>query len=147
MALCVASANRLAVAAKQSRALPARTGLARPALRSAQVPKRSLVVRAVEEDTTVDVDKLVKDLQQKWDAVENKTSVVLYGAGALVLLWFSSTLVNALNGVPLLPKLMELVGLGYTSWFVYRYLLFKSSREELVKDVDELKKKITGESP
>jgi hypothetical protein len=28
---------------------------------------------------------------------------------------------------------------------VYRYLLFKSSREELVKDVDELKKKITGE--
>ena len=26
-----------------------------------------------------------------------------------------------------LPKLMELVGLGYTSWFVYRYLLFKVS--------------------
>jgi hypothetical protein len=24
-----------------------------------------------------------------------------------------------------LPKLMELVGLGYTSWFIYRYLLFK----------------------
>lgn len=24
-----------------------------------------------------------------------------------------------------LPKLMELVGLGYTGWFVYRYLLFK----------------------
>ena len=26
-----------------------------------------------------------------------------------------------------LPKLLELVGLGYTSWFVYRYLLFKVS--------------------
>jgi hypothetical protein len=24
-----------------------------------------------------------------------------------------------------LPKIMELVGLGYTGWFVYRYLLFK----------------------
>jgi hypothetical protein len=24
-----------------------------------------------------------------------------------------------------LPKLLELVGLGYTGWFVYRYLLFK----------------------
>jgi len=34
---------------------------------------------------------------------------------------------------PQLPKLMELVGLGYTAWFVYRYLLFKDSREELVK--------------
>lgn len=26
-----------------------------------------------------------------------------------------------------LPKFLELVGLGYTSWFVYRYLLFKVS--------------------
>jgi hypothetical protein len=24
-----------------------------------------------------------------------------------------------------LPKLMELVGLGYSAWFTYRYLLFK----------------------
>lgn len=23
------------------------------------------------------------------------------------------------------PKLLELVGLGYTAWFTYRYLLFK----------------------
>lgn len=62
----------------------------------------------------------------QWDKVENKTSVVLYGAGAVLLVWFSSTLVTALNSIPLLPKLMELVGLGYTSWFIYRYLLFKA---------------------
>lgn len=37
----------------------------------------------------------------QWDRVENKTSVVLYGAGAIVLLWFSNTLVTALNGIPL----------------------------------------------
>eukprot|EP00959_Pyramimonas_sp_CCMP1952_P022251 467993-Pyramimonas_sp.AAC.1 len=28
-------------------------------------------------------------------------------------------------GRRVLPKLMELVGLGYSAWFVYRYLLFK----------------------
>ena len=28
---------------------------------------------------------------------------------------------------PQVPKFLELVGLGYTSWFVYRYLLFKVS--------------------
>lgn len=27
--------------------------------------------------------------------------------------------------LPQLPKILELVGLGYTGWFVYRYLLFK----------------------
>jgi hypothetical protein len=24
-----------------------------------------------------------------------------------------------------LPKILELIGLGYSAWFVYRYLLFK----------------------
>ncbi|KAK1308108.1 Uncharacterized protein QJS10_CPA09g00353 [Acorus calamus] len=43
-----------------------------------------------------------------------------------------------------LPKVMELVGLGYTGWFVYRFLLFKSSRKELATDIETLKKKITG---
>ncbi len=139
----------------------------------------------------------------QWDRVEIKGSVVVYAGGALVLLWFSSTIVSAVNAVPLvqasttssecslcfdflsasywqqhytmrhlpfqtayadvkssqmsvtvafptmhvhahmgdrhqgrvhisikfcimqLPKLLELVGLGYSAWFVYRYLLFK----------------------
>ncbi|KAF7826128.1 protein CURVATURE THYLAKOID 1A, chloroplastic-like [Senna tora] len=61
----------------------------------------------------------------QWDAVENKSTVIIYGGGALVAVWLSATLVGAINSVPLLPKLMELVGLGYTGWFVYRYLLFK----------------------
>lgn len=55
--------------------------------------------------------------KQQWDKVENKTGFVLYSAGAFLAVWFSSTLVTALNSIPLLPKFMELVGLGYTSWF------------------------------
>ena len=37
----------------------------------------------------------------QWDGVENKTSVVVYGAGAVVLLWLASTVVSAVNAVPL----------------------------------------------
>ena len=37
----------------------------------------------------------------QWDRVENKSSVVIYAGGALVLLWFSSTIVSAVNAVPL----------------------------------------------
>eukprot|EP00878_Enallax_costatus_P001122 GHUV01001259.1.p1 GENE.GHUV01001259.1~~GHUV01001259.1.p1 ORF type:complete len:145 (+),score=40.93 GHUV01001259.1:125-559(+) len=143
MACLTASTRSVAV---RSSAQRVRLGVQAPVPRPAFVQaKRSVAVKAQDTDTSVEVDKIVKDLQDKWDRVENKTSVVLYGAGAVVLLWFSNTLVGALNGIPLVPKLMELVGLGYTSWFIYRYLLFKSSREELVRDVDELKKKITGE--
>lgn len=40
-------------------------------------------------------------LPAQWDKVENKTTVVAYGVGGIVLIWFSSTLVTALNGIPL----------------------------------------------
>lgn len=43
-----------------------------------------------------------------------------------------------------IPKVLELVGLVYVSWFSYRYLLFRESREELAGDVEALKDKITG---
>ncbi|GMH42518.1 hypothetical protein BSKO_10437 [Bryopsis sp. KO-2023] len=124
------------------------------------VPLRSTVVvraEAKKEDSTsstsssssagstVDFDAIVKDLTEKWDAVDDKSTIALYTGGAVALLWVTSSLVNAVNGLPLLPKFLELVGLVYSSWFVYRYLLFKSSREELLADIDELKKKVSGD--
>ncbi|CAM6100099.1 unnamed protein product [Calypogeia fissa] len=111
---------------------------------------RHYVVRATSSedagapDGAKQVNDLIADLKTKWDGVENKSTVAAYAGGALVTLWFSSTIIGAVNSVPLLPKLLELVGLGYTGWFVYRYLLFKSSRKELVTDIEELKAKITG---
>ncbi|CAK9194192.1 unnamed protein product [Sphagnum troendelagicum] len=110
-----------------------------------------LPVRAVSSDdstpdATKQLEELYADLKAKWDGLENKSTVLVYGGGALVALWLSSTIVGAINSVPVLPKLMELIGLGYTGWFVYRYLLFKSNRKELVADIEELKGKVTGAS-
>nr|GMD64932.1 protein CURVATURE THYLAKOID 1A, chloroplastic-like [Ipomoea batatas] len=110
-------------------------------------PKRSSLLQvkaSSSEDTSIDANELFTDLKEKWDALENKSTVLLYGGGAIVAVWLASTLVGAINSVPLLPKIMELVGLGYTGWFVYRYLLFKSRRKELAEDIEVLKKKISG---
>ncbi|KAG8477467.1 hypothetical protein CXB51_030926 [Gossypium anomalum] len=104
----------------------------------------SLLQTQASEETSVDAGDLFADLKEKWDKVEDKTTVVLYGGGALVAVWLSSILIGAINSVPLLPKIMELVGVGYTGWFIYRYLLFKSSRKELATDIEALKNKITG---
>eukprot|EP00803_Ostreobium_quekettii_P003811 evm.model.scf_2003.5 EVM.evm.TU.scf_2003.5 scf_2003:25910-29797(-) len=135
---------------------PWQAGRAAPALAAAplarqavlrsvvKAPGRTVVVRA-EKKSTYDVDTIVSDLQDKWENVEDKTTVTIYAAGALLALWVTSSVVSVFNSIPLLPKVFELVGLVYTSWFVYRYLLFKSSREELIRDVDALKDKITGE--
>ncbi|GMP61248.1 hypothetical protein CsSME_00023785 [Camellia sinensis var. sinensis] len=75
-----------------------------------------------------------------FDLMEDKSTVILYGGGAIVAVWLSSIFIGAINSVPLLPKLMELVRLGYTGWFVYRCLLFKDSRKEIATDIEALKK-------
>ncbi|XP_047307353.1 protein CURVATURE THYLAKOID 1A, chloroplastic [Impatiens glandulifera] len=101
-------------------------------------------VKASSSDSSADANELLTDLKEKWDAVENKSTVIAYGGGAIVAVWLSSVFIGAVNTIPLLPKILELVGLGYTGWFVYRYLLYKDTRKELVTDIEGLKKKIAG---
>uniref|UniRef100_A0A0C9RR54 TSA: Wollemia nobilis Ref_Wollemi_Transcript_21708_876 transcribed RNA sequence n=1 Tax=Wollemia nobilis TaxID=56998 RepID=A0A0C9RR54_9CONI len=120
-----------------------------PSLKTGSLKFLPLQIKATsssEETSTssIQTEDLLNDLKEKWDAVENKPTVLLYGGGAVVAVWLASIIVSAINSVPLLPKLMELIGLGYTGWFIYRYLLFKSSRKELASDIEEIKKKITG---
>lgn len=55
-------------------------------------------------------------LQNALGSVGNQTSLSLSISAAKLCIIFVQ-----------LPKLLELVGLGYSAWFVYRYLLFKVS--------------------
>ena len=50
----------------------------------------------------------------------------------------------AINDFPLLAPLFELIGLCYTSWFVYRYLWQESSRKELKDEFEVLKSQVMG---
>ncbi|KAL9680882.1 hypothetical protein QQ045_012662 [Rhodiola kirilowii] len=97
-----------------------------------------------ESQNTSEVRELFSDLKGKWDGLENKSTALLYGGGAVVAVWLSSVIIGAINSVPLLPGIMELVGIGYSGWFVYRYLLYESNRKELATDIDTLKKTITS---
>lgn len=40
-------------------------------------------------------------LLPQWENTNNKTSVVLYAVGAVVALWLTTTVVGAVNNVPL----------------------------------------------
>lgn len=92
---------------------------------------------------------------------EYSYSILLYGGGAVAVLWLASAVVSAVDSIPLVcmiylifsclhimtvpilifykclfetiiqfPKLLEVVGLGYTLWFTTRYLLFKVLENE-----------------
>jgi len=51
---------------------------------------------------------------------------------------------DAINEIPLLSPVFELVGIIYSGWFVYRYLLKASTREELGQDFSTLKGQVLG---
>lgn len=52
--------------------------------------------------------------------------------------------IDALNDIPLLAPTFELVGIGYSVWFVNRYLLKASNRQELSQEIQALKEQVVG---
>ena len=55
-----------------------------------------------------------------------------------------SSLLDFLNKIPVLPSVFELVGFGYSVWFVYRYLLFAHTRKEITDAIGNWKQQIFG---
>ncbi|CAH9089953.1 unnamed protein product [Cuscuta europaea] len=86
---------------------------------------------------------LLKELDIEYDP-ENLSTLVALGGGAAVALWMMNAVVGAIDSIPLFPKLMEVIGLGYTLWFSTRYLLLKDTRDELALKIEEIKKQVIG---
>lgn len=63
--------------------------------------------------------------------------IVGYAVGALISFTVLRAVVAAVDSIPVLPGALELIGLGYTAWFVWRYVLFKESREELLEEIED----------
>uniref|UniRef100_A0A7S0IBF2 Cyanobacterial aminoacyl-tRNA synthetase CAAD domain-containing protein n=1 Tax=Micromonas pusilla TaxID=38833 RepID=A0A7S0IBF2_MICPS len=149
MAAVVAPSAILATRVVAPKARAART-LKATAFKGAKLAQPKLAVkRAVSTkavaDSKISTDEVLKTIADKWEDTENKSAVITYVAGGAALVWLSGTVVGAINSIPILPKVMELVGLGYSTWFVYRYVLYKDSRKELVEQFDALKNKVSGE--
>jgi hypothetical protein len=53
-------------------------------------------------------------------------------------------LLGAVNDVPLLAPTFELIGLIYSGWFLYRYLLKASNRQELLGDIAAIRDQVLG---
>jgi hypothetical protein len=65
---------------------------------------------------------------------------------ALVSVAIADGVLDVVNALPLVAPLLELIGLGYTGWFIWRYLLYAERRQELGRDYQTLKDRVTGKS-
>lgn len=62
-----------------------------------------------------------------------------------VSVYITLAVLDAINNIPLLAPVFELVGLGYGGWFTWRYLLRASTRQELAKEFEAVKAQVVGE--
>ena len=70
-------------------------------------------------------------------------TIGLIAAGGITIK-VTLAVLDSLNDIPLLSTTFELVGMGYTGWFVYRYLLRASNRQELSAEIESFKEQILG---
>lgn len=64
--------------------------------------------------------------------------------GSLIAIKMMFAILAAINDIPVLAPTMELIGLIYTGWFIYRYLLKANNRSELLSSLGDVKDQITG---
>ncbi|MFW9260589.1 hypothetical protein A4S05_32445 [Nostoc sp. KVJ20] len=64
--------------------------------------------------------------------------------GSIVGVKVLLAILDALNDIPLVAPTFELIGIGYSAWFVYRYLLKASTRKELTTEITTLKSQVVG---
>ncbi len=72
---------------------------------------------------------------------------VLLGIVAIRLVFgLLGAILNVATSLPIVSPLLELVGIGYTGWFIYRYLLTSDRRQELSGKMSQIKQDFIGGS-
>ncbi|XP_037477045.1 protein CURVATURE THYLAKOID 1B, chloroplastic-like [Triticum dicoccoides] len=105
---------------------------------------RSVAVRA--GDGPAETPEILKAAQDAWAKVEDKYAVATIGVAGLVALWTAVGALKSIDKLPILPGVLELVGIGYTGWFTYRNLIFQPDREALISNIKSTYNEITGSS-
>lgn len=88
---------------------------------------------------------IIKSVQNAWDKSEDRVGVIGLGFAAIVALWASANLISAIDSLPIIPGLLEFIGILFSLWFTYRYLLFKPNREEFAQLINKYISDIWGQ--
>ncbi|XP_010254071.1 PREDICTED: protein CURVATURE THYLAKOID 1C, chloroplastic [Nelumbo nucifera] len=88
---------------------------------------------------------VVKSVQNVWDKSEDRVALIGLGFAGVVALWASTNLIAAIDKLPLIPSTLEFIGILFSWWFIYRYLLFKPDREELLQIIKKTISDVLGQ--
>ena len=80
-------------------------------------------------------DSVVKDLQSFTRKSQPVLSLIILALVVLIAGKVAAALLVTVSEIPLLEPMLQIVGLGYTGWFAWRYLLKPENRQELGENV------------
>ncbi|KAK4751649.1 hypothetical protein SAY87_020447 [Trapa incisa] len=101
---------------------------------------------ATPDVTVAELPEIFKTMKNAWDNVEDKYAVTSLGVAGFVALVGSNGMILAIERLPLIPGILEVVGIGYTGWFAYKNLIFKPDREALLRKLKDTYRDIIGTS-
>ncbi len=123
-------------------------------------------IEVVSEETGVLAKASTEQVDEQWQSIVKQVSEILADLptyisnflssynrpivavsliiAAIVTLKVLLAIVDTINSIPLLSPLFELIGMGYSAWFAYRYLLTASTRKEFAEAFDSLKQQVLG---
>ncbi|MBI1243103.1 CAAD domain-containing protein [Umezakia ovalisporum] len=95
--------------------------------------------------TTHFLEELPEYLSSFFQENRRSLSNVALVLTAIITLKVAIAVLDAINDIPLLSPTFELIGIGYVTWFVLRYLAKSQTRQELNKKIQSFKQEILGE--
>ncbi|GAB4861524.1 Protein CURVATURE THYLAKOID 1B, chloroplastic [Ancistrocladus abbreviatus] len=116
------------------------------AMTTGEAPAAVVIAEGPAEVAITEMPEILKSAIDAWDKVEDKYAVTSLAVAGVVALWGSTGMISAIDRLPLIPGLLELVGIGYTGWFAYQNLVFKPDREALLIKIKETYNEIIGRS-
>jgi hypothetical protein len=85
-------------------------------------------------------------IKRFFEAYKSPITIIGLILAAIVTLKLMVAVIDALNDLPLFAASFEVIGIGFVIWFVYRYLLKASTRQEIALEIQILKEQIIGKS-
>lgn len=119
-------------------------------------PETVIIVEDTATDTSTNQSQQIKEqilsilsdlpvyISSFYQQYKSPLTVIGLVLASLIALKVFLGVVDALNDIPFLEPTFELIGIGYSVWFIYRYLLKSSNRQELSQNIQVLKEQVLG---
>jgi isoleucyl-tRNA synthetase len=82
-----------------------------------------------------------------WEQSKDVAVIVMLLFAAFIVFDVSQAVLTSINEIPFLGNIFELIGIGFSLWFVWQNVLFATNRQDLSLKVESLKTEILGNQP